>query len=33
MRRKKRKRFEPERRVPLVLPTRANQLWTMRLHP
>ena len=29
MRRKKRKRFRAEARVPLVLPTRENQLWTM----
>ena len=29
MRRKKRKRFRAEARVPLVLPTRANQVWTM----
>jgi len=28
-RRKKRKRFQAEARVPLVLPTRENQLWTM----
>jgi len=29
MRRKKRKRFRAEARVPLVQPTRENQLWTM----
>jgi len=29
MRQKKRKRFRAEARVPLVLPTRENQLWTM----
>lgn len=29
MRRRKGKRFRAEARVPLVLPTRANQLWTM----
>jgi len=29
MRRKKHKRFRAEARVPLVLPTRTNQLWTM----
>src|ERR1017187_6109612 len=29
MRRKKRKRFRAEARVPLVLPTRENQMWTM----
>jgi putative transposase len=29
MRRRKRKRFRAEARVPLVLPTRANQVWTM----
>jgi len=29
MRRKKRKRFRAEARVPLVLPTRENQTWTM----
>jgi putative transposase len=29
MRCKKRKRFRAEARVPLVLPTRANQVWTM----
>ena len=29
MRRKKRKRFRAEARVPLALPTRENQLWTM----
>ena len=30
MRRKKRKRFRAEARVPLVLPTRENQLWKRR---
>ena len=29
MRRRKGKRFRAEARVPLVLPTRANQMWTM----
>src|ERR1700674_3684775 len=29
MRRKKRKRFRAEARVPLVLPARENQMWTM----
>lgn len=29
MRRRKRKRFRSEARVPLALPTRANQMWTM----
>jgi len=29
MRRRKSKRFRAEARVPLVLPTRANQMWTM----
>src|ERR1017187_519866 len=29
MRRKKRKRFRAEARVPLALPTRENQMWTM----
>jgi putative transposase len=29
MRCKKRKRFRAEARVPLALPTRANNLWTM----
>lgn len=29
MQRKKRKRFRAEARVPLVLPTRENQLWTI----
>jgi len=29
MRRKKRKRFRADARVPLTLPTRANQVWTM----
>jgi putative transposase len=29
MRRKKRKRFRSEARVPLVLPTRENRMWTM----
>jgi putative transposase len=29
MRRRKRKRFRAEARVPLALPTRANQMWTM----
>src|SRR5262249_32148093 len=29
MRRRKRKRFRAEARVPLALPTRANQIWTM----
>lgn len=29
MRRRKRKRFRAAARVPLVLPTRANQVWTM----
>jgi putative transposase len=29
MRQRKRKRFRAEARVPLVLPTRANQVWTM----
>jgi putative transposase len=29
MRRKRRKQFRAEARVPLVLPTRANQVWTM----
>jgi hypothetical protein len=29
MRRKKRKRFRAEARVPLVLPTGENKLWTM----
>lgn len=29
MRRRKRKRFRAEARVPLALPTRANQVWTM----
>ena len=29
MRRNRRKRFRAEARVPLVLPTRANQVWTM----
>ncbi len=29
MQRKRRKRFRAEARVPLVLPTRANEMWTM----
>jgi putative transposase len=29
MRRRKRKRFRAEARVPMALPTRANQMWTM----
>ncbi len=29
MQRKRRKRFRAEARVPLALPTRANEMWTM----